>query len=74
MWWCRRGNSGGSWLPEEKKGNMWYGRGNSGGSWPPAFPCSLVKLVKNFIVKQFKNSTHKILILSDPAGFFKITL
>ena len=46
-----------------------------------------VKFVKNFIVKQFKNSTHKILILSrieknglscalllDAAGFFKITL
>ena len=29
------GNSGGSWLPEEKKANMWYGRGNSGGSWLP---------------------------------------
>ena len=38
MWWYGRGNSGGSWLPEEKKANMWYGRGNSGGSWPPAFP------------------------------------
>ena len=41
MWWYGRGNSGGSWLPEEKKANMWYGRGNSGGSWPPAFPRSL---------------------------------
>ena len=43
-----------------------------------------VKFVKNFIVKQFKNSTHKILILSriekivwvvlflrDAAGFLK---
>ena len=40
MWWYRRGNSGGSWLPEEKKANMWYGRGNSGGSWLPAFPPS----------------------------------
>ena len=30
-----------SWLPEEKKANMWHGRGNSGGSWPPAFPRSL---------------------------------
>jgi len=38
MWWYGRGNSGGSWLPEEKKANMWHGRGNSGGSWPPAFP------------------------------------
>ena len=37
MWWYGRGNSGGSWLPEEKKANMWPGRGNSGGSWPPAF-------------------------------------
>ena len=33
-------DSGGSWLPEEKKANMWPGRGNSGGSWPPAFPRS----------------------------------
>ena len=32
MWWYGRGYSGGSWLPEEKKGNMWPGRGNSGGS------------------------------------------
>jgi len=30
-------NIGGSWLPEEKKANMWHGRGNSGGSWPLAF-------------------------------------
>ena len=30
-----RGNSGGSWLPEEKKANMWPGRRNSGGSWLP---------------------------------------
>ena len=38
MWCPGRGNSGGSWLPEEKKANMWHRRGNSGGSWPPAFP------------------------------------
>ena len=37
MWWYGRGNSGGSWLPEEKKANMWPGREKSGGSWPPAF-------------------------------------
>ena len=41
MWWHGKGNSGGSWLPEEKEANMWHGRGNSGGSWPPAFPLSL---------------------------------
>jgi len=40
MWWHRWGNSGGSWLPEEKKANMCYGGGNSGGSWPSAFPRS----------------------------------
>ena len=40
MWGDGRGNSGGSWLPEEKKANMWHGRGNSGGSWLPAFPRS----------------------------------
>ena len=37
MWWYGRGNSGGSWLPEEKKANMWHGRGNSGGLRLPAF-------------------------------------
>jgi len=46
MWWYGRENSGGSWLPEEKKANMWYGRGNSGGSWPPAFPRSLCRVKK----------------------------
>ena len=40
MWWYGRGNSGGSWLPEEKKANMWSGRVKSGGSCPPAFPRS----------------------------------
>ena len=40
MWWHGRGNSGGSWLPEDKKANMWHGRGNSSASWPPAFSCS----------------------------------
>ena len=25
MWWYGRGISGGSWLPEEKKANMWQG-------------------------------------------------
>ena len=47
----------------------------------------LSQYVENFIVKQLKNSTHKILMLSrvekmvwvllflrDAAGFFKITL
>ena len=46
MWWYERGYSSGSWLPEEKKANMWPGRGNSGGSWPPAFPRSLVTYYK----------------------------
>ena len=45
MWWHGRENSGGSWLPEEKKANMWPGRGNSGGSWPPAFPCSSMSMI-----------------------------
>ena len=34
MWWYGRGNSGGSYQPEEKKAKMWPGRGDSGGSWP----------------------------------------
>jgi len=38
MWWPGRGNSAGSWRPEEKKANMWHRRGYSGGSWPSAFP------------------------------------
>ena len=29
MWWYRRGNRGGSWLPEEKKANMWSGEGET---------------------------------------------
>ena len=44
MWWYGSGNSGGSWLSEEKKANMWNGRGNTGGSWPPAFPPLLLVL------------------------------
>ena len=40
MWWYGRRNSGGSWLPKEKKANMWHGRGISGGLWPPASPRS----------------------------------
>ena len=40
MWLPGIENSGGSWLPEKIKANMWHGRGNSGGSWPPAFPHS----------------------------------
>jgi len=39
MWWYGRGNSGGSWLLEEKKGNVTR-KGNRGGSWPPFFPRS----------------------------------
>ena len=38
MCWHGWGNSGGSWLPEDKKANIWHRRGNSGGSWPPASP------------------------------------
>ena len=46
MWWPGKENSGGSWLPEEKKANMWHGRGNGSGSWPPAFPRSLRAVCK----------------------------
>ena len=45
MWWYGRGYCGGSWLPKEKKANMWPERRNSGGSWPPAFPRLPSKLV-----------------------------
>ena len=58
MWWYRRGNSGGSWLLEEKKLICARkGKENSGGSWPPAFPrspykkCSSVKLLPDIVVK-----------------------
>ena len=30
-----------SWLPEDKKANLWHGRGNGCGSWSLAFPRSL---------------------------------
>ena len=42
MWWYGRGNSGGSWLPEEKKAIMWPGREKSGGSWPSPAPRTAV--------------------------------
>ena len=40
MWGYGKRFCGGSWLPKEKKANMWPERRNSGGSWPPAFPRS----------------------------------
>ena len=43
MWWNGSRNSGGSWLPEDKKANIWHGRGNSGASWPPAFPSLVIR-------------------------------
>ena len=30
----------GSWLPKDKKDNMWHGMGKFCGLWPPAFPRS----------------------------------
>ena len=41
MWRYGRENSGGSWLPKEKKANRWHRTGNSGALWPPAFLRSL---------------------------------
>ena len=70
MWLYGRGNSGGSWLPEEKNANMWHGRGNSGGSWPTAFPPLFLQAT--FVEKpQFKKisfQNYKLLYLlySDP--------
>ena len=55
MWWYGRGNSGGAWLPEEKKAIMWLGRGNSGGSWPPTFPRSLCSPSPFNVATQFIN-------------------
>ena len=51
-----RGNSGGSWLPENKKANMWHRRGNSGGAWPPAYPCSYTTylITNDFIAKWWR--------------------
>ena len=57
MWWYGRGNSGGSWLPEEKKANMWHGRGNRGGSWPPAFPRSPWGHVRRYHVYWIQTDT-----------------
>jgi len=50
MWWPRRGNCGGSFLPEEKKANMWHRRGYNGGSRPPAFPRSSESYVATFLL------------------------
>ena len=51
MWWYGRGNSGGSWLSEEKKAKMWHGRGNSGGSRLPAFPRSSSRSLPLIVLK-----------------------
>ena len=48
MWWPGRGNSGGSWLPEDKIANMWQIWRNSGGLCPPAFPRSVHGCVPNW--------------------------
>ena len=53
MWWPGRGNSGGSWLPEERKANMWHWRGISGASWPPAFPRSCIMTIHRNIHNSF---------------------
>ena len=54
MWWYGRGNSGGSWLPEEKKANMWPGRGKvvAHGRLPSPTPwrCELKGAVRVFQV------------------------
>ena len=36
----------GSWLPKDKKDNMWHGRGKFCGLWPPAIPSSLKQAVQ----------------------------
>ena len=60
MRWYERGNSGGSWLPEEKKANMGHGRGDSGGSWPLAFLRSTTVCSQN-INKQIVNIADETL-------------
>ena len=59
MWWHGRGNSGGSWLPEDKKANMWHGRGNSGGGRPPAFLRSSYKGRREVGVVTWERSAKK---------------
>jgi len=59
MWWYGRGNSGGSWLLEDKKANMWHGRGNSCGSWPPAFPRSSGQLTMKLRNKTIISSVSR---------------
>ena len=66
MWWHGRGNSGGSWLPEDKKANMWHRRGNIGGSWPPAFPRS-----SQFTSHVFKYLFEKVCLLSLISSLIK---
>ena len=53
MWWYERGNSDGSWLPDEKKANMWHGRGKSGGSWLPAFPRPQSHVIRHLVFHAF---------------------
>ena len=55
MWWYGMGNSGGSWLREEKKANMWHERVNSGGSWPPVFPRSCTMHMCQWIWSLYAN-------------------
>ena len=71
MWWYGRGNSGGLWLPEEKKANMWHGRRNSGGSWPPAFPRSTVQILKSFEFMHYM-ACNKYYLISFSWGIAKI--
>ena len=63
MWWYGRGNSGGSWLPEEKKAKMWHGRGNSGGSWLPAFPRSCRPQLRKLSRRNCHQSMEYIFLL-----------
>ena len=73
MWWYGRGNSGGSWLPEEKKANMWPGKGNSGGSWPPAFPRSLSRgAINHQSTNHLTNQSTNHLITDGPLKFQQI--
>ena len=41
MLWHGRPYDYGSWLPEDKKDNVWLGRGKCCGLEPPAFPHSI---------------------------------
>ena len=51
MWWHGRGNSGGSWLPEDKKANMWQGWEIVVAHGRLPTPALIIAISKNFMMQ-----------------------